>query len=54
MCVIGQESTKDTIRLLPDEREELVEKLGRTLNLRRIGWIFTDLMADDVKKGTVI
>lgn len=53
-CVIGQESTKDTIRLLPDEREALVEELGRTLNLRRIGWIFTDLIADDVKKGTVI
>lgn len=49
-----QESTKDTIRLLPDEREALVEELGRTLNLRRIGWIFTDLIADDVKKGTVI
>ncbi|KYM92095.1 Nuclear protein localization protein 4 like protein [Atta colombica] len=48
-----QESTKDTIRLLPDEREALVEELGRTLNLRRVGWIFTDLIADDVKKGTV-
>ncbi|CAL1686966.1 unnamed protein product [Lasius platythorax] len=48
-----QESTKDTIRLLPDEREALVEELGRTLNLRRIGWIFTDLIADDIKKGTV-
>lgn len=52
--MIDQESTKDTIRLLPDEREALVEELGRTLNLRRIGWIFTDLIADDVKKGTVI
>ncbi|XP_014476067.1 PREDICTED: nuclear protein localization protein 4 homolog isoform X2 [Dinoponera quadriceps] len=48
-----QESTKDTIRLLPDEREALVEELGRTLNLWRVGWIFTDLIADNVKKGTV-
>ncbi|XP_011151606.1 nuclear protein localization protein 4 homolog isoform X2 [Harpegnathos saltator] len=48
-----QESTKDTIRLLPDEREALVEELGRMLNLWRVGWIFTDLIADDVKKGTV-
>ncbi|KAL0108495.1 hypothetical protein PUN28_015203 [Cardiocondyla obscurior] len=48
-----QESTKDTIRLLPDEKEALVEELGRTLNLRRVGWIFTDLIADDIKKGTV-
>lgn len=52
--IIGQESTKDTIRLLPDEKEALVEELGRMLNLKRIGWIFTDLIADDVKKGTVI
>lgn len=52
--LFGQESTKDTIRLLPDEKEALVEELGRTLNLRRIGWIFTDLIADDIKKGTVI
>lgn len=51
---IDQESTKDTIRLLPDEKEALVEELGRTLNLWRVGWIFTDLIADDVKKGTVI
>lgn len=51
---VDQESTKDTIRLLPDEREVLVEELGRTLNLWRVGWIFTDLIADDIKKGTVI
>lgn len=52
--LFGQESTKDTIRLLPDEKEALVEELGRTLNLMRVGWIFTDLIADDIKKGTVI
>ncbi|KAK2581786.1 hypothetical protein KPH14_002264 [Odynerus spinipes] len=48
-----QESTKDSIKLLPDEREGLVDELARSLNLKRIGWIFTDLIADDVKKGTV-
>ncbi|XP_012147513.1 nuclear protein localization 4 isoform X2 [Megachile rotundata] len=48
-----QESTKDTIRLLPDERKALVDELARLLNLRKVGWIFTDLIADDVKKGTV-
>ncbi|KAG7209636.1 hypothetical protein KM043_011283 [Ampulex compressa] len=48
-----QESTKDTIRLLLDERETLVDELAQSLNLRRVGWIFTDLIADDIKKGTV-
>ncbi|XP_035743841.1 nuclear protein localization protein 4 homolog isoform X2 [Vespa mandarinia] len=48
-----QESTKDSIKLLPDEKETLVDELARSLNLKRIGWIFTDLIADDVKKGTV-
>ncbi|XP_014606395.1 PREDICTED: nuclear protein localization protein 4 homolog isoform X1 [Polistes canadensis] len=48
-----QESTKDSIQLLPDEKESLVNELARSLNLKKIGWIFTDLIADDVKKGTV-
>lgn len=48
-----QESTRDSVVLLPEEKEELVEELARQLGLRRVGWIFTDLIADDVKKGTV-
>lgn len=48
-----QESTKDSIKLLPDEKESIVDELARSLNLKRVGWIFTDLIADDVKKGTV-
>ncbi|KAK0173737.1 hypothetical protein PV328_006888 [Microctonus aethiopoides] len=48
-----QESTRDSIVLLPDERNSLVEDLAQNLNLRRVGWIFTDLIADDMKKGTV-
>ncbi|XP_015190103.1 PREDICTED: nuclear protein localization protein 4 homolog isoform X3 [Polistes dominula] len=48
-----QESTKDSIQLLPDEKESLVNELARSLNLKKIGWIFTDLIAEDVKKGTV-
>lgn len=39
--------------LLPDGKESLVNELAHSLNLRRVGWIFTDLIADDVKKGTV-
>nr|CAH7741553.1 unnamed protein product [Callosobruchus chinensis] len=49
----SQESSRDHIRLLPDEREELVEEIAGRLGLRRVGWIFTDLLAEDVQKGTV-
>lgn len=48
-----QESTRDTVHLLLDEKEVLVDELAQSLGLRRVGWIFTDLIADDVKKGTV-
>lgn len=48
-----QESSRDSIRLLPDEKEEVVEHLAQGLGLRRVGWIFTDLLAEDVQKGTV-
>lgn len=48
-----QESTRDRITLLRDEREELVEYIASKLGLRRVGWIFTDLVADDLQKGTV-
>jgi nuclear protein localization protein 4 homolog len=48
-----QENSRDQVKLLPDERQEVVDALARTLGLRRVGWIFTDLVADDVKKGTV-
>ncbi|XP_078044358.1 nuclear protein localization 4 isoform X2 [Augochlora pura] len=48
-----QESAEDSIRLLPDEKTALVDKLAQLLNLKKVGWIFTDLIADDIKKGTV-
>ncbi|XP_063240534.1 LOW QUALITY PROTEIN: nuclear protein localization protein 4 homolog [Bacillus rossius redtenbacheri] len=48
-----QESTVNGIDLLPDHNAAVVDDLARQLGLRRVGWIFTDLVADDVKKGTV-
>jgi len=48
-----QESTRDSITLLPDVKEHVVQELAQQLGLYRVGWIFTDLVADDVKKGTV-
>ncbi|KAK6643250.1 hypothetical protein RUM43_004755 [Polyplax serrata] len=48
-----QEGSKDSITILPDDREQIVEELARHLGLVRVGWIFTDLIADDIQKGTV-
>jgi len=39
-----QEGSKDTLRILPDENEEVVEEIAENLGLSRIGWIFTDLV----------
>ncbi|KAJ8948637.1 hypothetical protein NQ318_022704 [Aromia moschata] len=48
-----QESSRDSVRLLTDQKEEVVEHLITSLGLRCVGWIFTDLLAEDVQKGTV-
>nr|SVE74169.1 EOG090X05T8 [Daphnia barbata] len=48
-----QESTRDSVRLLPDSRQPLVDRLAAKLGLTCIGWIFTDLVAENVSKGTV-
>lgn len=48
-----QESTRDSVRLLAGERENIVDELASKLGLRRVGWIFTDLLAEDTQKGTV-
>eukprot|EP00092_Neocalanus_flemingeri_P040163 GFUD01043748.1.p1 GENE.GFUD01043748.1~~GFUD01043748.1.p1 ORF type:complete len:467 (+),score=99.14 GFUD01043748.1:53-1453(+) len=39
-----QETSKDTLKLLPDPKEEVVEEIAANLGLRRVGWIFTDLI----------
>jgi len=39
-----QESSKDTLRILPDPKEEVVEEIAEHLGLTRVGWIFTDLV----------
>jgi len=39
-----QESSRDTLRILPDPKEEIVEEIAQQLGLTRVGWIFTDLV----------
>jgi len=39
-----QESSKDTLRILPDPKDEIVEEIATHLGLTRVGWIFSDLV----------
>lgn len=48
-----QESTRDMVRILADGQEAVVDDIAKQLGLTCIGWIFTDLITDDVTKGTV-
>lgn len=48
-----QESTKDTIQLLEDEHAAEVDEIAQAMGLRKIGWIFTDLVSEDAAVGTV-
>lgn len=41
-----QECSRDHIRLIPDENEGRIEDIAKGLGLKRIGWIFTDLVSD--------
>lgn len=49
-----QESDGDSIGLsFPDPRQEQVDLVASQLGLKRVGWIFTDLVPLDRQKGTV-
>lgn len=48
-----QMSTKDTVQLLDDPNLELIDELCRKLNMRRVGWIFTDLVPDEKNRTLV-
>lgn len=48
-----QDSTTDMVKLLPDSKLEAIDFVASNIGLRRIGWIFTDLVPLDRSKGTV-
>lgn len=48
-----QESTRDSINIQPDEGADEVEAVAAALGLKKIGWIFTDLITEDASVGTV-
>ncbi|XP_017052420.1 nuclear protein localization protein 4 homolog isoform X1 [Drosophila ficusphila] len=48
-----QESTRDSINIQPDEGADDVDAVATALGLKKIGWIFTDLITEDATVGTV-
>ncbi|KAK3797242.1 hypothetical protein RRG08_030467 [Elysia crispata] len=48
-----QETTSNKIELKPDPKEAVVKAAAEKMGLVPVGWIFTDLVADDLSKGTV-
>ncbi|XP_062122445.1 nuclear protein localization protein 4 homolog isoform X2 [Drosophila sulfurigaster albostrigata] len=48
-----QESSRDSINICPDEGADDVEAVASALGLKKIGWIFTDLITKDATAGTV-
>lgn len=48
-----QDSSANHIQIKYDPHEATVDQLAKDLGLRRVGWIFTDLIAKDVHNGTV-
>ncbi|XP_023176192.1 nuclear protein localization protein 4 homolog isoform X2 [Drosophila hydei] len=48
-----QESSRDSINICPDEGADEVDAVAKALGLKKIGWIFTDLITEDASAGTV-
>ncbi|XP_038211734.1 nuclear protein localization protein 4 homolog [Zerene cesonia] len=48
-----QECSRDHVALAPDDRQQLLDHIAARLGLRRVGWMFTDLMPLDLAAGTV-
>lgn len=48
-----QESSRDGITLGEEPHAALLAELAARLGLRRIGWMFTDLLPEDLAAGTV-
>ncbi|XP_071814132.1 nuclear protein localization protein 4 homolog [Apostichopus japonicus] len=48
-----QVGTPNSLELISDDKDSIVDYIAQSLGLVRVGWIFTDLLADDLTKGTV-
>ncbi|KAM6111235.1 LOW QUALITY PROTEIN: nuclear protein localization protein 4 homolog [Pterocles gutturalis] len=43
----------NSLEILDDPKAEVVDEIAAKLGLRKVGWIFTDLVSEDTRKGTV-
>ncbi|KAM4663209.1 nuclear protein localization protein 4 homolog [Discoglossus pictus] len=48
-----QIGTQNSLQLLDDPKAEVVDEIASKLGLTKVGWIFTDLVSEDTRKGTV-
>ncbi|KGL74165.1 Nuclear protein localization protein 4, partial [Tinamus guttatus] len=48
-----QIGTQNSLEILEDPKAEVVDEIASKLGLRKVGWIFTDLVSEDTRKGTV-
>lgn len=48
-----QIGTLNSLELLDDPKAKVVDEIAAKLGLTKIGWIFTDLVSEDTRKGTV-
>ncbi len=46
-----QECSRDSVKLVPDDHEQAVDAVAAHLGLKKVGWIFSDLLQDS--KGRV-
>ena len=48
-----QESTRHSVKLLTDAHQNVADEIANRLGLSCVGWIFTDLLSEDISKGSV-
>uniref|UniRef100_A0A674ADL1 Nuclear protein localization protein 4 homolog n=1 Tax=Salmo trutta TaxID=8032 RepID=A0A674ADL1_SALTR len=48
-----QIATQNSLELVEDPKAAAVEEIAAKLGLRKVGWIFTDLLSEDTRIGTV-
>ncbi|KAK1163740.1 hypothetical protein AOXY_G15623 [Acipenser oxyrinchus oxyrinchus] len=48
-----QIATQNSLELVDDPKAGAVEEIAAKLGLRKVGWIFTDLLSEDTRIGTV-
>ncbi|XP_061611349.1 nuclear protein localization protein 4 homolog isoform X1 [Phyllopteryx taeniolatus] len=48
-----QNATQNSLELLEDPKAAAVDEIAAKLGLRKVGWIFSDLLSEDTRIGTV-